>query len=285
MREEAALAHPDGLGQPADREPVEALDGRELRGLVEDRAAAPLAVAAPPPRGTLGLGVRVASRSSLDKLARSFVYSRTSARTIVLSTRERYPMTICTNPRSDSRQGPPAGDLGERRLRRDRNPDRPRRRAPLRRGRPARRLDRARRRHRERQRRHRRRPPRLRRDRHRLRPRAPRARPRARRGRATRPSSSSTATPRSCRSPTGRSTPPCRSSARCSRPTTARAAAELARVVRPGGTIALASWTPDGFVGAMFRTVAAHVPPPAGLASPMLWGTEEHLARDLRRRT
>jgi SAM-dependent methyltransferase len=57
-----------------------------------------------------------------------------------------------------------------------------------------------------------------------------------------------------------------------------RAAAELARVTRPGGTIALASWTPDGFVGAMFRTVAAHVPPPAGLASPMLWGTEEHLA-------
>lgn len=57
-----------------------------------------------------------------------------------------------------------------------------------------------------------------------------------------------------------------------------RAAAELVRVTRPGGTIALASWTPDGFIGAMFGTVAAHVPPPAGLASPMLWGTEEHLA-------
>jgi SAM-dependent methyltransferase len=56
-----------------------------------------------------------------------------------------------------------------------------------------------------------------------------------------------------------------------------RAAAELARVTRPGGTIALASWTPDGFVGAMFRTVAAHVPPPAGLASPMAWGTAEGL--------
>ena len=56
------------------------------------------------------------------------------------------------------------------------------------------------------------------------------------------------------------------------------AAAELVRVTRPGGTIALASWTPEGFVGSMFRTVAAHVPPPAGLASPMLWGTEEHLA-------
>ena len=56
-----------------------------------------------------------------------------------------------------------------------------------------------------------------------------------------------------------------------------RAATELVRVTRPGGTIALASWAPDGFVGAMFRTIAAHVPPPAGLASPMLWGTEEHL--------
>jgi SAM-dependent methyltransferase len=57
-----------------------------------------------------------------------------------------------------------------------------------------------------------------------------------------------------------------------------RAAAELVRVTRPGGTIGLASWTPDGFLGAMFRTVAAHVPPPSGIASPMLWGTEEHLA-------
>ena len=57
-----------------------------------------------------------------------------------------------------------------------------------------------------------------------------------------------------------------------------RAAEELVRVARPGGTIALASWTPDGFVGAMFETAAAHVPPPPGLASPMLWGTEEHLA-------
>src|SRR5438477_5914363 len=55
------------------------------------------------------------------------------------------------------------------------------------------------------------------------------------------------------------------------------AAAELVRVTRPRGTIALASWTPDGFVGAMFETVAAHVPPPQGLASPMRWGSEEHL--------
>ena len=45
-----------------------------------------------------------------------------------------------------------------------------------------------------------------------------------------------------------------------------RAAAELLRVVRPGGTIALASWTPGGFIGGLLRTVGAHVPPPAGLA-------------------
>ena len=56
-----------------------------------------------------------------------------------------------------------------------------------------------------------------------------------------------------------------------------QAAAELLRVCRPGGTIALANWTPDGFIGELFRTVGAHVPPPAGLQSPMLWGTEAHL--------
>jgi SAM-dependent methyltransferase len=56
-----------------------------------------------------------------------------------------------------------------------------------------------------------------------------------------------------------------------------RAAAELLRVCRPGGTVALANWTPDGFIGELFRTVARHVPPPAGVQSPMLWGTPEHL--------
>jgi SAM-dependent methyltransferase len=59
-----------------------------------------------------------------------------------------------------------------------------------------------------------------------------------------------------------------------------RVAAELLRVTRPGGKIALASGTPDGFLGDFFRTMAAHVPPPAGVRSPMLWGTESHL-RDL----
>jgi SAM-dependent methyltransferase len=57
-----------------------------------------------------------------------------------------------------------------------------------------------------------------------------------------------------------------------------RAAAELLRVTRPGGTIALANWTPAGFIGGMLRTVGRYVPPPAGVASPLLWGTEERLA-------
>ncbi|MEU7585866.1 class I SAM-dependent methyltransferase [Micromonospora sp. NPDC049230] len=53
-----------------------------------------------------------------------------------------------------------------------------------------------------------------------------------------------------------------------------RAAAELVRVCRPGGTVALASWTPQGFVGELFRTVARHVPPPPGLRAPVEWGDE-----------
>ena len=56
-----------------------------------------------------------------------------------------------------------------------------------------------------------------------------------------------------------------------------QAAAELLRVCKPGGTIALVSWKPDGFIGDLFRTTGAHVPPPAGVQSPMLWGTEAHL--------
>jgi SAM-dependent methyltransferase len=58
-------------------------------------------------------------------------------------------------------------------------------------------------------------------------------------------------------------------------PAQPRAAAELVRVCRPGGRVGLASWTPEGFLGDWFRTTAAHVPPPAGLASPLRWGTEE----------
>jgi SAM-dependent methyltransferase len=56
-----------------------------------------------------------------------------------------------------------------------------------------------------------------------------------------------------------------------------QAASELVRVCRPGGTIAVANWTPTSFVGGMFRTVSAHVPPPAGLQPPGLWGTEERV--------
>ena len=57
-----------------------------------------------------------------------------------------------------------------------------------------------------------------------------------------------------------------------------RAAAELTRVCCPGGAIGLANWTPEGFVGRMFKIVGAHVPPPAGVPSPLLWGTEDRLA-------
>jgi hypothetical protein len=56
-----------------------------------------------------------------------------------------------------------------------------------------------------------------------------------------------------------------------------RAAAELVRVCRPGGTIALANWTPASFVGGIFRTVGKHVPPPPGVRPPGQWGTEERL--------
>jgi ubiquinone/menaquinone biosynthesis C-methylase UbiE len=56
-----------------------------------------------------------------------------------------------------------------------------------------------------------------------------------------------------------------------------RAAREMTRVVRPGGKIALANWTPEGFVGRMLVTVGKHVPPPAGVASPVYWGNEARL--------
>ena len=56
-----------------------------------------------------------------------------------------------------------------------------------------------------------------------------------------------------------------------------RAAAEMLRVLRPGGRIAMANWTPEGFIGQLFKVIGAHVAPPAGLRPPSLWGTEAHL--------
>jgi len=54
-------------------------------------------------------------------------------------------------------------------------------------------------------------------------------------------------------------------------------ASELVRVTRPGGRIGLVAHTPDGFIGNLFKTIGAHVPPPAGLRSPIQWGTEARL--------
>jgi ubiquinone/menaquinone biosynthesis C-methylase UbiE len=60
-------------------------------------------------------------------------------------------------------------------------------------------------------------------------------------------------------------------------PDHARTASEMLRVARAGGRIGLANWTPEGFIGQLFKVIGAHVPPPAGLRSPALWGTEPHL--------
>jgi SAM-dependent methyltransferase len=60
-------------------------------------------------------------------------------------------------------------------------------------------------------------------------------------------------------------------------PDQAKVASELARVCRPGGRIGLANWTPEGFIGQMFKTLGRHLPPPAGVQPPSLWGVEAHL--------
>jgi ubiquinone/menaquinone biosynthesis C-methylase UbiE len=56
-----------------------------------------------------------------------------------------------------------------------------------------------------------------------------------------------------------------------------RTAAEMIRVCRSGGRIGLANWTPEGFVGQMFKTIGKHLPPPAGAKSPLVWGTRSWL--------
>jgi ubiquinone/menaquinone biosynthesis C-methylase UbiE len=57
-----------------------------------------------------------------------------------------------------------------------------------------------------------------------------------------------------------------------------RAAAELVRVCKRGGKIGLANWTPEGFIGQVFKTIGKHAPPPAGVKSPALWGTRARIA-------
>ena len=60
-------------------------------------------------------------------------------------------------------------------------------------------------------------------------------------------------------------------------PNQEQAASELLRVCRPGGKIGLANWTPEGFIGTLFRTIGKYVPPAPGIKSPVLWGTKAHL--------
>ena len=61
-------------------------------------------------------------------------------------------------------------------------------------------------------------------------------------------------------------------------PNQEQAASELMRVCRPGGKIGLANWTPESFIGKLFKTIGKYVPPAPGVKSPALWGTKAHLA-------
>lgn len=60
-------------------------------------------------------------------------------------------------------------------------------------------------------------------------------------------------------------------------PDQGRAAAELVRVCKRGGKVGLANWTPDGFIGQLFKTIGEYLPPPAGSKSPALWGTSARM--------
>jgi ubiquinone/menaquinone biosynthesis C-methylase UbiE len=61
-----------------------------------------------------------------------------------------------------------------------------------------------------------------------------------------------------------------------------KAASELLRVCRPGGMIGMANWTPDGFIGQVFKTLGKHIAPPAGVSSPALWGTRAWIEQQFR---
>ena len=56
-----------------------------------------------------------------------------------------------------------------------------------------------------------------------------------------------------------------------------RAAKEMLRVCRPGGRIGLANWTPESFIGQVFKTIGKYIPPAPGIKSPALWGTQDRL--------
>ena len=58
-----------------------------------------------------------------------------------------------------------------------------------------------------------------------------------------------------------------------------RTAREMLRVTRAGGRIGMANWTPNGFIGRLFKVIGKYIPPAPGLQSPALWGTDEHLAK------
>ena len=60
-------------------------------------------------------------------------------------------------------------------------------------------------------------------------------------------------------------------------PNQQQAASELVRVCRPGGKIGLANWTPESFIGKVFKTIGKYVPPAPGMKSPALWGNKAHL--------
>jgi ubiquinone/menaquinone biosynthesis C-methylase UbiE len=64
-----------------------------------------------------------------------------------------------------------------------------------------------------------------------------------------------------------------------------RAAAEMLRVVKPGGRIGLANWTPEGFLGRLFKVMSVFVPPPPRVVSPMAWGTDARLVELFARQT